>query len=217
MAENVDNEVVESVSADDVPLPLDQDNTDDDLPIDQNILDVAGAGFQNQSEVLDDYNTGHAAIMEQYISNENIFDAYSRLGNFPNKDEMVKGKAKEKSLVDAQDLQEVFIENPGDNAAAIRENADLVREVQGNMLAAGEDTPRQIVDAASAPSVEPEKVQEVYSKLRVMEDVTELVADRSVWDTVADAFKMFIPGKVALDNAQLTGSVFGADKGSRSH
>ena len=206
----------EALDPRDVPLDLDEESTGGDMPLSDAFLSQVGARQSSNSKVLDNHHVGQAAIMEEYISDQDVFTAYMQLDSDPDKRGMIERKAREKALTDASDIEQEFIENPGDAAAEIRANATLVREMQEEVIANGEDYPRQVVDAAAGPNADPQAVLDSYARMTVLKDIEELSQDLSIFDHVAGFAAMFVPGKAALDNFQLTGSVFSADNELRN-
>lgn len=200
----------EELDPSDVPLDLDE-AFGGDMPLSDTFISQVSAGQSSTSKVLDNHHVGQAAIMEEYISDQDVFTAYMQLDSDPDKRGMIERMAREKALTDASDIQEDFMENPGDASAEIRENATIVREMQEEVIANGEDYPRQVVDAAAGVGAEPEAVLEAYAKMTVLKDVEELAQDLSIFDHIAGFASAFVPGKLSLDNFQLTGSLFSAD------
>lgn len=197
------------IDVNDVPLDI-PGVVDPDMPLDNTVLD-AGFSRSKSSKVMDDMHTGHTAIIEEHINDTDILEAYQFLQHEIDKDNALADKADEKVNRDLDVLEEVFVENPGDSAPEIRENADAVRELQTRILDAGADIPRQVIDAATGINADPDEVLAKYAQLTVLEDINKLLTDRTWMDTASDIGKSLLPGKILLDNLQVADSFFNAD------
>lgn len=188
-------------------IPIDLASEDRDLP-----LELSDGRLPEPPQMMKGLNTSSATILEAYNSDSNINEAYAKIqGNPSDTRDLLSELAAVKSQLDVEAIKFNFENDPGVTQQELGDNLEVLDQQVNEEVEAGTDVPRQVVDAASTENTSVETAKRIEQQLRVMDSIQKIVDDYSFLEKTGDVLSAFLPGKILIDNKQLTGNFFGAD------
>ena len=186
-------------------LPI--ENTAADLPV----TDLAPA-VSVQSPKARNVDTAQSAAIETSLNpDKSFFTEFRQLANSqPDMRSTLKRTGAKQAARDQQEFMDVFKQQPGGSPEEIQTNYEATQSIVGDIQKEATDENLQYVRAASQGQLSPEEEKQVAVRLSVTKMIKDISDSMGITDHIFDIGGMLIPGNVAKDNYDMTGSVLDA-------